>query len=615
MNSGFLLLVSVESGTTGVSINDQLQRGNNKMSKKFTQYAFLAIASAICVSANTAQGQASTGFTYQGQLNEAGLPADGAYPMTFRLYDAAIGGAQIGPSIVVAQSVANGLFDTPLDFGAVDFGNDQYWLEIVVDGTTLTPRQAVSGSPYAVQTRGIFVDTVGNVGIGINAPLFPFHVETLNATTAIRGDQTSQTGSVWGLRGTSASSSGIGVYGSNSSETGDARGGFFSNLSNTGGGVEGRAAASSGPTYGVFGDSLSSGGRGVFGSASSSTGTTTGVFGTAFSPDGTGVFGAHTSTTGTAPGVQGNSSSTNALANGVFGRITSVNPGPSSAAVRGQNMGEGVLGIGVWGSQEGTGWGVYGESNGTTGGLGIGVYGRSRGPDAFGVYGLHGSDSGTASGVFGSSFSTSSMAVGVHGRIASTSPGGFSAAVRGQNMGESVLGIGVWGSQEGSGWGVNGEALGTTGIGIGVRGASNSPQGSDFFAAGAGVNYASSSSIRWKSDIVNIDHPLTKLAKLRGVYYTWDQTHGGQHDLGMIAEEVGKVLPEIVAYEENGVDAKGLDYSKLTPLLVEATNALRAEKDAQIEMLESQLKEMQVHNAALESRLRRLESIISGQSK
>jgi hypothetical protein len=55
--------------------------------------------------------------------------------------------------------------------------------------------------------------------------------------------------------------------------------------------------------------------------------------------------------------------------------------------------------------------------------------------------------------------------------------------------------------------------------------------------------------------------------------------------LGFIAEEVGKVLPEIVAYEENGIDAKGLDYSKMTPLLVEAFNALRKEYQEQMDQL------------------------------
>ena len=80
--------------------------------------------------------------------------------------------------------------------------------------------------------------------------------------------------------------------------------------------------------------------------------------------------------------------------------------------------------------------------------------------------------------------------------------------------------------------------------------------------------------------------------------------HGGHHDVGMIAEEVGAVLPEIVNYEENGTDAVGMDYSKLTPLLVEAVNALRAEKDAQIEALRK-------GNAAIVARLQAMESMLA----
>ena len=71
-----------------------------------------------------------------------------------------------------------------------------------------------------------------------------------------------------------------------------------------------------------------------------------------------------------------------------------------------------------------------------------------------------------------------------------------------------------------------------------------------------------------------LNKELKKISELRGVYFDWDDEHGGHHDIGCIAEEVGKVLPEIVVYEENGIDADGMDYSKLTPLLLEAIKAL-----------------------------------------
>ena len=52
---------------------------------------------------------------------------------------------------------------------------------------------------------------------------------------------------------------------------------------------------------------------------------------------------------------------------------------------------------------------------------------------------------------------------------------------------------------------------------------------------------------------------------------------------------VGKVLPEIVIYEENGVDAIGMDYSKITPLLVEAIKAQQKE----IELLKARLEKLE----------------------
>ena len=76
---------------------------------------------------------------------------------------------------------------------------------------------------------------------------------------------------------------------------------------------------------------------------------------------------------------------------------------------------------------------------------------------------------------------------------------------------------------------------------------------------------------------------------IRGIFFDWDQEHGGKHDVGMIAEEVGKVLPEIVVYEENGVDAIGMDYSKITPLLVEAIKAQQKE----IELLKARLEKLE----------------------
>jgi hypothetical protein len=96
----------------------------------------------------------------------------------------------------------------------------------------------------------------------------------------------------------------------------------------------------------------------------------------------------------------------------------------------------------------------------------------------------------------------------------------------------------------------------------------------NFYAYGSGLDYGSASSIRWKENIYQIDSPLEKVMSLRGVYYDWKKDKGGKHAIGFIAEKVAEVLPEIVAFEKDGSGfVSGMDYSKVTPLLVEAIKA------------------------------------------
>lgn len=102
------------------------------------------------------------------------------------------------------------------------------------------------------------------------------------------------------------------------------------------------------------------------------------------------------------------------------------------------------------------------------------------------------------------------------------------------------------------------------------------------------------SSIRWKTNIEPIKDPIEKIKQLNGVYYDWDKEHGGGHDIGMIAEDVGKVIPEVVSYEENKKDATGLDYARLVALLVEAV------KDQQ-KAIENQQKQIEELKSKVES--------------
>ena len=68
---------------------------------------------------------------------------------------------------------------------------------------------------------------------------------------------------------------------------------------------------------------------------------------------------------------------------------------------------------------------------------------------------------------------------------------------------------------------------------------------------------------------------MDKVQRLRGVSFDWRAN--GKHDIGLIAEEVGEVVPEVVAYEENGKDAKSVDYARLVAVLIEAVKEQQSE--------------------------------------
>jgi len=101
------------------------------------------------------------------------------------------------------------------------------------------------------------------------------------------------------------------------------------------------------------------------------------------------------------------------------------------------------------------------------------------------------------------------------------------------------------------------------------------------------------SSRRWKTNV----EPLNGLAlvqQLRGVRYEWTTT--GTPDIGVIAEEVGTVVPEVVTYAPNGTDAESVNYAKLVALLIEAVKS----QQAQIETDQALLQELRTRIEALE---------------
>lgn len=138
----------------------------------------LAAVTAILFAGAAAADPLSTAFTYQGRLEQNGAPYQGTIgAVRFQLYASPTGGSSLEGWISGNVPVLNGVFTTEVDFGSAAFTGDERWVEIMVDGQTLSPRQRLSATPYSLQTRGLYVDDALNVGIGTTAPAGRLHVE------------------------------------------------------------------------------------------------------------------------------------------------------------------------------------------------------------------------------------------------------------------------------------------------------------------------------------------------------------------------------------------------------------------------------------------------------
>jgi hypothetical protein len=96
----------------------------------------------------------------------------------------------------------------------------------------------------------------------------------------------------------------------------------------------------------------------------------------------------------------------------------------------------------------------------------------------------------------------------------------------------------------------------------------------------------STSDIRFKTNIFPISSSLEKIQQISGVEFDWipDIKHGYEgHDVGVIAQELKKVLPEVVTTRDNGYLA--VKYEKIIPLLIEAIK----EQQNQIDELRTKL--------------------------
>jgi hypothetical protein len=82
------------------------------------------------------------------------------------------------------------------------------------------------------------------------------------------------------------------------------------------------------------------------------------------------------------------------------------------------------------------------------------------------------------------------------------------------------------------------------------------------------------SSLRYKENVETIKYGLDKVLQMRGV--TYDKKDNGVKEMGVIAEEIYDVLPEVVLKNEEG-DIDSVSYGRITAVLIEAIKDLKKE--------------------------------------
>ena len=124
------------------------------------------------------------------------------------------------------------------------------------------------------------------------------------------------------------------------------------------------------------------------------------------------------------------------------------------------------------------------------------------------------------------------------------------------------------------------------------------------------INYPCNSDARLKQDITNLNYGLDQLLRLRPVTWRWKSEPRGDLQMGLVAQEVEKVLPELILKDADATKPLGLNYMALLPVAVKAIQEQQAqirEQQGLIEQQSRQNEEQRLLIERLQARLARVE--------
>lgn len=151
-------------------------------------------------SATSVFGQIPDSLSFQGVLVDTttGFPLNGPQNLDFRIYDAPIGGALLWNESHPATPVGRGLYSVILGSAGSPLTilfDKAYWLEMDLNGSTMTPRVPLTAGAYSFSSKSLFgtanvVPSSGSVGFGTNAPATNVHVVGSAPVTRVQSTQT-----------------------------------------------------------------------------------------------------------------------------------------------------------------------------------------------------------------------------------------------------------------------------------------------------------------------------------------------------------------------------------------------------------------------------------------
>ena len=101
----------------------------------------------------------------------------------------------------------------------------------------------------------------------------------------------------------------------------------------------------------------------------------------------------------------------------------------------------------------------------------------------------------------------------------------------------------------------------------------------DMSAAGAATfnnDVTAFSDKRLKTDVTDIENALDKVQQMQGVYYRRNDVEDAKMQVGVLAQDMEQVLPEVVLTADDEMQTKSVDYGKITSVLIEAVKELSA---------------------------------------